>query len=120
MAGQPDYAVTNAGDWASVSGREAVQQSLMRDFLSDPGSYLVGDPDYGGGLRAALKGRMRPTDLDALARRLRRRALADARVRAVSAVTVSALSGTANGLKYSITVDLVADGRPMSFGSEVT
>ncbi len=119
MAGQPDYAITNAGDWASVSGREAVQQSLMRRFLTKPGDYVV-NPTYGAGLLAAVKSRMRQTDLDAIARRLRQQALMDERVRAVSAVTVSALGGTANGLKYSITVDLVADGRPMTFGSEVT
>ena len=117
--GDPEYAVTNAGDWASVSGRDAVQQSLMRRFFTKPGDYLV-DPSYGAGLLAAVKSRMRQTDLDAIARRLRQQALADRRVRAVSAVTVSALSGTANGLKYSITVDLVADGRPMTFGDEVT
>ena len=117
--GDPEYAMTNNGDWASVSGRDAVQQSLMRRFLTKPGDYLV-DPSYGAGLLAAVKSRMRQTDLDAIARRIRQQALADRRVRAVSAVTVSALAGTANGLKYSITVDLVADGRPLTVSDEVT
>ena len=117
--GAAEMAMTNSGDWAPVSDRLAVQQSLIRRFLTNPGEYLV-DPSYGAGLLAAVKRRMRQSDLEAIASRLRAQALREPRVRAVTNVSVEALSGTANGLKYSITVDLVADGRPMTFGDEVT
>jgi hypothetical protein len=114
----PEYVVTNAGDWASVSGREAVQQSLIRRFLTKPGDYLV-DPTYGAGLLAAVKKRGRRSDLDDISRRLRAQALADNRVRAVSSLTVEPIAGTENGLKYRITIDLVAGGLPMTFGAEL-
>ena len=67
-----------------------------------------------------MKKRMRSSDLDTLAARIRQQALAEPRVRAVTNVTVSALTGNVNGIRYSITVDLVADGKPMTFGQEVT
>lgn len=117
--GAAEMAVTNSGDWAPVSGRLAVQQSLIRRFLTKPGDYLV-DPTYGAGLLAAVKKRMRESDLAAIASRLRAQALREPRVRAVTAISVESLSGTANGLKYTITVDLVGDGRPMTFGQEVS
>ena len=117
--GAAEMAVTGSGDWAAVSDRLAVQQSLIRRFLTKPGDYFV-DPGYGAGLLAAVKKRMRSSDLDTLAARIRQQALAEPRVRAVTNVTVSALTGNVNGIRYSITVDLVADGKPMTFGQEVT
>jgi hypothetical protein len=114
----PEYVVTNAGDWASVSGREAVQQSLIRRFLTKPGDYLV-DPTYGAGLLAAVRKKGTRSNLDDISRRLRQQALADNRVRAVSSLTVEPIVGTENGLKYRITIDLVAGGLPMTFGAEI-
>ena len=116
--GAPEYVVTSSGDWAAVSGREAVQQSLIRRFLTKPGDYRV-DPTYGAGLLAAVKKRMRTSDMDDISRRLRQQALADNRVKAVSSLTVESLPGTYNGIKYRITVDLVADGQPLTFSQEV-
>jgi hypothetical protein len=117
-SGAPEYVVTSSGDWASVSGREAVQQSLIRRFLTTPGDYRV-NPTYGAGLLAAVKKRMRRSDMDDITRRIRQQALADLRVRAVSSLKVESLSGAENGIRYTITVDLVADGAPLTFSQEV-
>ena len=116
--GAPEYVVTSSGDWTAVTGREAVQQSLIRRFLTKPGDYRV-DPTYGAGLLAAAKKRMRRSDMDDISRRLRQQALADNRVRAVSSVKVEALPNTDNGVKYTITIDLVADGVPLTFSQEI-
>ena len=116
--GAPEYVVTSSGDWTAVTGREAVQQSLIRRFLTKPGDYRV-DPTYGAGLLAAAKKRMRRSDMDDISRRLRQQALADDRVNAVTSLTVESIPGTDNGVKYTITIDLVADGVPLTFSQEI-
>lgn len=117
--GAADTAVTTAGDWASVSDSAAVEQSLIRDFLSDPNSYPTNPNDYGGGLTSAVKKRMRQTDIDELSRRLRARALADRRVAAVQ-VAIARLPDNDNGIQYTVTGSLVAGGKPFSISGKVS
>lgn len=109
--GVPNYNVLPSGDWRLVSGREAVKQSLRRRFMTSPGEWAT-KPDYGAGLRAAVKSRARQSDIDDIVNRLRSQAMKDTRVLAVLSVTATRL-GT-YGIAYRIVVQLKGDdGTPL-------
>jgi hypothetical protein len=115
----PEYVVTNPGDWASVGGREALQQSLLRRYLSPPGSYRVNVKPYGAGLQALAKKRMRKSEIALAVRRIREQSLADERVASVISVTLSRLDDTRDGMKFSVWVQPIADDVPLEISGEV-
>lgn len=82
----PDYVVTAYGDWLPVTGDEALRQSLLRRFITNPGEWKT-KPEYGAGGRAFLKEKSTKSTRDAFARRLREQALKDTRVQSVDDVT---------------------------------
>lgn len=81
----PDYSVTPAGDWLPVTGDEALRQSLLREYNTNPGEWQT-NPQYGAGGRAFLKAKSTKASRDAFAARLRARSLADSRVESVNDV----------------------------------
>lgn len=74
--GTPEYDVTVSGDWRLVSGREALEQSLIRRFTTI--------------LRSAVKQSGRKSDHDDMAAKLKEAAMRDERVSSVpkSVVTI--------------------------------
>jgi hypothetical protein len=115
--GEPNTMVTSAGDWALVTGRTAVVQSLTRRYLTSPGEWKT-MPNYGAGMRAACRRRGRQADLDALANAIRQQSMLDDRVRSVANVLVERIG--INAVKFTVTVILKNDNQPLTFGGEVT
>lgn len=98
----PDYSVTPAGDWLPVSGDEALRQSLLRRFITNPGEWLT-KPDYGAGGRAFLKAKGTKSERDAFAQRLRAQALKDDRVEKVGEVAVERFAD--GGTKFRVQIE---------------
>lgn len=96
----PDYVVTPAGDWLTVSGHEALRQSLLRRFITNPGEWQT-KPQFGAGGRAFVKAKNTKAARDAFAQRLREQALIDTRVEKVLDVKVEQFAG---GSKFSVVV----------------
>jgi hypothetical protein len=114
--GEPNTMVTPAGDWKLVSGRTAVVQSLTRRYLTSPGEWKT-LPNYGAGLRAACHRRARQADLDALANAIKHQSMLDDRVKSVGDVLIQRIG--ANAVKFTVTVILKNDEKPLTFGGEV-
>ena len=83
----PDYAVTKAGDWSTVTGKKALSQSLRRRLITDPGEWQT-LPDFGVGARAFVKARNTQANRDELERRIRTQFLTDPRVDSIEHVTI--------------------------------
>lgn len=96
----PDMVVTPAGDWKPVTGREALRQSLLRRYLTNPGEWAT-LPDYGAGLRAFIKAKNTKANRDKIIANLKTQTLADDRVARVSTVTVER---TEDVTKFSVTI----------------
>ncbi len=107
--GKPDYVVTGAGDWALVTGLEALQQSLLRRLLTAPGEWAT-LPDFGVGASQYVKARNTPAARAELEHRIRSQFLRDDRVEAISGVTIEQLADD-QGPGVKITVLVVAAGR---------
>lgn len=107
-----EYTVTPSRDWQLVSGKEAYRQSLIRRFLTSPGEYR-NKPDYGAGVRAAVKARGRQVDLDDISTRLRSQALKDERTARVLDVAVERIGNY--GIKFTVKTQMTGDD-----GSDVT
>jgi phage baseplate assembly protein W len=88
----PNSVVNRRGDWLVVSGVEALRQSLIRRFITDPGEWRT-KPDYGAGARRFVKKRNDAAARAQLANRLRAQALRDRRVASVEAVVVEPGAG---------------------------
>ena len=97
----PDYYVTPAGDWLPVTGDEALRQSLLRRFITNPGEWQT-KPGYGAGGRAFVKAKATKANRDAFSQRLREQALKDKRVASVSEVKVESFAD--GGYKYSVAI----------------
>lgn len=101
--GEAAYVVTPAGDLTIVTGREALRQSLIRRWITNPGEWTT-VPDYGAGARQYVKGRNTPALRAELESRIRAQTLRDKRVQSVTVVTVSQLEDGSAGIKISVTV----------------
>jgi len=107
---------TATGDVLLVSGADGLRQRLLRRFLTDPGEYAL-RPDYGGGLRAALRTQMTKARVDALRERLTAQALADKGVRKVISVAVRAGE---NRIDIEVVVQPKTDDRPLAVVASFT
>jgi len=101
--GEADYVVTSAGDWAVVTGREALRQSLMRRTITNPGEWPT-LPDYGVGARQYVKARNTASVRAELESRIRSQYLRDPRVHSVDLVTVAQLADGSPGIVISVLV----------------
>lgn len=96
----PDYAVAKHGDWLLVTGREALRQSLIRRWITNPGSWNT-KPEYGAGALSYVKARNRSSSRADLAERIRSQTLKDKRVARVDTIEVSY---TENALRLRVIV----------------
>lgn len=101
--GQADYVITADGDWASVSGPEALRQSLQRRLITNPGEWQT-KPEYGCGARQYVKAKNTSSVRAELESRIRSNFARDPRVHSVDIVSIFPLDDGAPGLKVSITV----------------
>ena len=95
-----NYEVTPAGDWKTVSGREALRQAIIRRIITDPGEWAT-LPDYGVGARMFVKARNTRATRDELTERIRGQLLQDPRIESVETVDVEI---TAESLRISVKV----------------
>lgn len=97
-----DGLVIVAGDWKTVRGDDAAEQSVRREATANQGG-LVRRPDWGIGATDAVFRAMNKTTSDALIARARRRLAANPRVGRVVDVSTLALDnaqGTALRIEY--------------------
>lgn len=102
----PDRHVTAHGDWLLVKGREALRQSLLRRYLTNPGEW-ASKPDYGAGARMFVKAKNVKAARDELTTRIRQQSLKDPRVAAVDKVTIA---WTATG-RINVDVHVIPKGQ---------
>ena len=77
-----DLKVAPSGDWLTVTGREALRQSVIRRLLTSPGEWRT-KPDYGVGLRDFVKTKNTSTAREYLKTRIRSQLLKDTRIQEV-------------------------------------
>lgn len=102
LGNKANLEVTANGDWATVEGREALRQSLIRRIITNPGEWAT-LPEFGVGARLYVKKRDTPAMRQELEERIRGQLLRDRRVASVDQVTVERLPEAA-GLKIFIQV----------------
>lgn len=95
----PDTHVTPAGDYLVVSGDEAYRQSILRDFMSDPGEWPT-NPGYGAGGRAYVKSKRTKANRDAFKARLIARAMSDPRTESVGDIRIENFAD--GGVKFAV------------------
>lgn len=78
--------VTPAGDWQSVSGNEALRQSLRRRTITKPGEWKT-KPNYGVGATEYVKQKDTPAMRAELAGRIRSQYMLDQRVESVDEIS---------------------------------
>lgn len=115
----PNMAVTPAGDWATIVGRECLRQSLIRRLITEPGEWTT-NPTYGVGALSFVKARDTKGNRDELERLIRAQYAADPRVQSVDSVT---LTRGENTLKISVRVTPIGEidsARPLVVTHEVS
>lgn len=112
----PDLVVLPHGDYKLVRGHEALRQSLIRRFCSNPGSWKA-VPGYGAGLPAMLRSKATQSNVAAMKTRLRSQALRDDRVASVQEVTITRLMDAggipSTGRRIHVTVIPKAEPIPL-------
>lgn len=103
VLGQAHYVTTAAGDWATATGREALRQSLVRRFITNPGEWQT-KPAYGAGLRQYVKAKNTASVRAEIESRIRQQCALDQRVHSVDLVTVSGLDDGSPGLQIAVLV----------------
>ena len=102
--------VTAAGDWAVITGRDAAEQSVIRETLAPKGS-LPRRPRWGRGVAALMfKGATKATR-DAAVAATRAGMLANPRIRSVTSVSATP---SQNGQGTVLSVQGVAVDGPIS------
>lgn len=97
-----NYVVTAAGDWLSVSGIPALEQSLLRRTITNPGEWKT-KPTYGVGARLYVKAKDTPATRAELAGRIRSQYLQDKRVESVDEIAIEKFSdGIGPGLRINV------------------
>lgn len=105
-----DGLVVSAGDWSTVTGEAAAEQSVRREAVASPGSFLR-RPEWGvGATQVVFRGATKSV-MDELVTRARRRLLANPRVGRVVSVESQRLT-TAQGSSLSISYEPVGVRRP--------
>jgi hypothetical protein len=117
--GEPNSAVTVAGDWLLTAGEEAVIQSLTRRYLTSPDEYKV-KPGYKcAGLREAVRRRLRQSDISDLTNRMRVATAAEPRVTSNTQITVFSLPGEENGLGFRVSIQFSDSLKTRTFSGKV-
>jgi photosystem II stability/assembly factor-like uncharacterized protein/phage baseplate assembly protein W len=108
LAGEvgPNTTVTPSGDWKLVSGREALRQSLIRRFITNPGEWRT-KPGYGAGLSGMVRKKLTKSMHDQAVTAIRSQALVDKRVQSVDTVDISRLADASGGSKPGWRVHVV-------------
>ena len=108
-----DLQLTAFGDYAEVTGLEALRQAVRCRLITTPGEYAI-RPEYGCGLRQFVKKRATQSERDTLRQTIIDQLAQEERIQNVEEVTVESFtSGTITGVK--IFVRIVALGRENSF-----
>lgn len=100
---QARYVTTAAGDWAIAEGREALRQSLLRRYITNPGEWKT-KPGYGAGARQYVKANNTATTRADLESRLRAQSMQDPRVASVEMVTITPLNDGSPGIKIAVLI----------------
>lgn len=101
--GEADYIITPTGDWLTVTGEEALRQSLIRRIVTNPGEWAT-KPNYGVGARQYVKAKNTKTTRAELESRIRAQFLFDQRVERVDLVVVEQLEDGSAGVKIEVHV----------------
>lgn len=108
-----DIQVNGSGDYATLSGLDALRQAIRIRLLTTPGEYAI-HPEFGCGLRQFCKKRATQSDRDALRQIIIDQLSEEERIQNVEEVTVTSFtSGTMTGVK--IFIRLIALGKENSF-----
>lgn len=102
----PDRRVTPDGDWLLVQGREALRQSLLRRYLTNPGEWATKE-NYGAGVRMFVKAKNVKAAREELTSRIKQQSLMDFRVERVDDVRIS---WTATG-RINVDVHIIPRGQ---------
>jgi phage baseplate assembly protein W len=103
QTGHANYVITPAGDVAMVSEHEALRQSLIRRYLTNPGDWKTA-PNYGAGCRQYVKGKNTAAERAELESRVRAQSLRDPRVLTVDLATVTPLEDGSPGIRLSVKI----------------
>jgi len=95
-----DFAVTAAGDYATLEGLAAFRQSIYRRLITRPGEYRA-RPDYGCGVLSFVKKRLIQSELDDLKGRITDQLSLDPRLSEVTRVVIERIE---NGIRIGIAV----------------
>lgn len=109
-----DLDVTPAGDWATVRGVDAAKQSVIREFVHNPGS-LPYRPEWGIGLQGLLFKGQTPSVKDEIVSRGKARLRVNPRILRVT--TLSADTDDDGNLAVSLAADAI--GGRLSLSDEV-
>lgn len=101
--GEANYVTTAGGDLATVTGREALRQSLMRRYVTNPGEWPT-LPEYGAGAQQYVKGKNTPAVRSELESVIKAQTLRDPRVQSVTTAIVEQLDDGSDGIKISVVV----------------
>lgn len=102
----------SAGDWRTVRGSDAAEQSVRRESCSTVGG-LMRRPEWGMGATSTVFQGITRSMIDALVARVRNRMLANPRVGRFVGAEIVKLSGT-RGLSLQINYEPVGVARPAS------
>lgn len=119
--GEAGYVITAGGDTAVATGREALRQSLMRRYITDPGEAPT-MPDYGAGATQYIKAKNTPAVRAELEGRIRAQTLRDSRVESVQLAIVEQLDDGSDGIRISVLVvpkGRLRNDRPLSVQLEI-
>ena len=103
QTGQANYVITPSRDITVVTGREALRQSLLRRYLTNPGDWKTA-PGYGAGARQYVRGKNTAAERVELESRVRAQSLRDPRVLTVDLATVTPLSDGSPGIRLSVKI----------------
>jgi phage baseplate assembly protein W len=119
--GEADYVITPTGDWLTVTGEEALRQSLIRRLITNPGEWAT-KPNYGVGARQYVKAKNTPATRAELETRIRSQFMIDPRVASVDLVVVAQLADGSAGVKIEAHITprgRLRSDKPMSVRLEV-
>jgi phage baseplate assembly protein W len=103
QTGHANYVITPAGDVTMVTEHEALRQSLIRRYLTNPGDWKTA-PNYGAGCRQYVKGKNTAAARAELESRVRAQSLRDPRVLTVDLATVTPLEDGSPGIRLSVKI----------------
>lgn len=101
-----DFTVLPDGSVKTVEGRDALRQDLQTRLVTSPGEHAL-RPEFGAGLRAAVKSAASRDAMERLRARTLTQVRSDSRVTDVPAVSVERLEP--NGLRIKLTLNVLGE-----------